>query len=46
MTDIPEPRATDFFVADSAIYVLVSGIENTRKEEIIYKDEAGQEKSG
>jgi hypothetical protein len=44
MTDIPEARATDFFVTDSALYVLVTGIENARKEEIIYKDEAGQEK--
>lgn len=44
MTDIPEARATDFFVANSTLYVLVTGIENARKQEIIYKDEAGQEK--
>lgn len=43
MTDIPEPSAGDFFVAESALYVLVSGIDNARKEEVIYKDEAGKE---
>jgi hypothetical protein len=43
MTDIPEPTAGDFFVADSALYVLVAGIENAQREEVIYKDEAGQD---
>jgi hypothetical protein len=43
MTDIPEPAAGDFFVADSAVYVLVTGIEYARKDEVAYKDEAGQE---
>lgn len=41
MTDIPQPRIESFFVG-SSVYVLVTGIENARQEEVVYTDEEGK----
>lgn len=41
MTDIPQPRIENFFVG-SSVYVLVTGIENARQEEVVYTDEEGK----
>jgi hypothetical protein len=43
MTDIPQPTASNFFVGSTGFYILVRGIENARKEEVIEKDEQGRE---
>lgn len=41
MTDIPQPTINNFFVG-SSVYVLVTGIENARQEEVVATDEDGK----
>ena len=41
MTDIPQPSIENFFVGPS-VYVLATGIENARQEEVVYTDEEGK----
>jgi hypothetical protein len=43
ITDVPQPTASNFFVGSTEMYLLVQGLENARKEEVIEKDEQGQE---
>jgi len=44
ITDVPEPELTNyFFVRSSGIFLLVLGMENTRKEEQSIIDEQGRE---
>jgi hypothetical protein len=43
MTDIPEPSLRNLFVSSSGIYVLVTGLENVRNEEVTVKNADGQE---
>jgi hypothetical protein len=43
MTDIPEPQMGPTFVAGSAVYAVVTGVENAKKEEVTGNDEAGKE---
>lgn len=42
MTDVPEPRTGKFFVSESGVYVLVTGLENARKETVTETDENGK----
>jgi hypothetical protein len=44
MNDIPEPSTKNVFVGSSSLYLLVSGMENAHKDDVVYKDESGQEK--
>ena len=42
MTGVPEPKVVNFFTGLS-LYVLVTGIENARNEEVVDRDEQGRE---
>ncbi|HKW19600.1 MAG TPA: hypothetical protein VJO35_18975 [Terriglobales bacterium] len=41
MTDIPQPRIENFYVG-SSVYVLVTGLDNARQEEVVDTDEEGK----
>jgi hypothetical protein len=43
MTDIPEPSPRNVYVSSSGIYILVTGLENVRNEEVTVKNADGQE---
>jgi hypothetical protein len=43
MTEIPEPNMTSIFIGDSALYALVSGVDNAKKVVVTEHDENGEE---